>query len=540
MAEHWDVAVVGAGLGGLSSAMSLAAKGLKTVLIDALDEPGGRGSAYREDGYIFDRGPTIITAPFLFEDFFTQTGAKMSDYVNICPVDPFYRVAYEDGTHIDHLTSWPAFLKEIEKISPTDVEGVKAFFRKGHEIFKKGFVELGDHRFDGVPSMLKVAPDLISLNAVRSVYSYVSQYVRNEKVRQMLSFHPLLIGGNPMVAPAVYCLINVLERKWGVWHAVGGMAHLMQGFMKRFEELSGDVKLGHSVRSITKEGERFCLRMQSKDSRLGSVTITADKVVVNGDIAEFSTRILQGEARPQKLARRMKHALFSMSAQLLYFGCKRQWTDLPQHSIVLGPQYKGNIDDIFHHKVPTQEFSYYLHIPTRTDASLAPDGKEVVYILIPTPNLAGKGARILWSKTLEYNRKRVIRHAEEHFMPGLAESIEVEKQATPFTFHNDFEARYGNAFGLEPRLLQSAGFRPNNVSDEVDGLYFVGAGTQPGAGLPGVLLSARMTVSALMERHQSRPKDQESAAQAKPLASIRELVGALPKDAQVGEYGLRH
>lgn len=485
-----EVIVVGAGMGGLATALTLASKGVNVKLLEANDQPGGRASAIRDQGFVFDKGPTIITAPFLLEDLFSASGKSIHRYLDLHHVDPYYRVQYHDGTFIDHFSSWEQYLNQIRKISPKDVDGVSKFFKQAQPVFDKGFIELGDRCFRGLGSMFKVAPALMSLGAIRSVYSYVSKYVKDEKIRQLLSFHPLLIGGNPYVAPAIYVLISVLERTYGVWHAKGGMNHVMQMILKRFQELSGEAKFNEKVVSIDKVGSYFVVDTQSRSYR-------CKKVVINGDIPYFIRNVFQKSCMPPTLAKKIKSSKISMSAYLLYFGANKSWPNLPQHSIVLGPNYKQNIEEIFEKKCVSKQFSYYLHLPTRTDSTLAPDGKEVVYALIPTPNLLH--SKVNWDETLKFYRERLIEDLEVRFMPGFSSSIEVEHSFTPMSFESNLMSYGGNAFGLEPRLFQSAAFRPENRSQEVEGLYFVGAGTQPGAGLPGVLLSARMTSSDLLK-----------------------------------------
>jgi phytoene desaturase len=488
--KKYDIAVIGSGFGGLSSALTLQSMGLSVALIDALDKAGGRAYVEHKNGYYFDRGPSIITAPFLIDDIFSMSGANRSDYCSFVPVDPYYKVVFHDDSSISHFNSHENFLKEIERECPEDIAGVIKFFEHADKIFKKGFIELGDKNFSNIFSMLGVAPHLLKLNAVRPVYSMVSKFVKNEKVRQFLSFHPLLIGGNPFGSAAVYSLINRLERAYGVFHPIGGMGNLVQAFVKRFQEIGGELFLSSAVekveKNINQEFEIFC-----KDK-----SFLAKKLIVNGDMHHFVNDILQNKSQPKRLLKKLNRSKYSMSAFLMYFGTNKQWSHMPQHTIVLGPRYEDLLKDIFIKKVEFDDFSFYLHMPTRTDPSLAPAGGEVIYALVPVPNLSSGTD---WEKYKLELSEKLKDTLEARFLPGLRNSIMEESIFTPVDFQTTLRSHLGNAFGLEPSLLQSAGFRPSNKSAEIDNLYFVGANTQPGAGLPGVLLSSRITCKLLLE-----------------------------------------
>ena len=488
--KKYDVAIIGAGFGGLASALTLQSMGLSVVLVEALDKVGGRAYVEDKNGFKFDRGPSIITAPFLIDDIFLMSGVNREDYCKFVSVDPYYNVVFHDNTNIGHFNSQEKFLNEINKISPSDVEGVKAFFEHAEKIFQKGFIELGDKNFANPYSMLGVAPQLLKLNAVRPVYSMVSKFVKNEKIRQFLSFHPLLIGGNPFRASAVYSLINRLERAYGVYHPIGGMHALAEAFQKRFKELGGISYLSSPVELVTKNNFGNFEVVLSKSQEI----IECKNLVVNADMHRFVHTVLKGDAYPKKLAKKLEKADLSMSAFLIYFGTNKQWPNMCQHTIALGPRYKELLDDIFIKKIEFEDFSVYIHIPTRSDNSLAPVGGEVIYALVPVPNLASQTD---WKKYKLVMAERVRNFLEDRFLPGLKSSIVEESIFTPLDFESTLRSHLGNAFGLEPWLLQSAGFRPSNVSSEVNGLYFVGANTQPGAGLPGVILSSRITCRML-------------------------------------------
>lgn len=488
--KKYDITVIGSGFGGLSSALTLQSMGLSVALIEALDKPGGRAYVECKGEFRFDRGPSIITAPFLIDDVFSLSGAARSDYCTFTPVDPYYKVVFHDDSSISHFNSHERLLKEIERESPQDIPGVIQFFEQADKIFKKGFIELGDKNFSNVFSMLGVAPHLLKLNAVRPVYSMVSKFVKNEKLRQFLSFHPLLIGGNPFGSAAVYSLINRLERAYGVFHPMGGMSALVDAFVKRFKEIGGDVFLSCPVERVEKNrSDEFQLYSHDK-------SFLSSKLIVNGDMHYFVNHILKNNAQPTKLLRKLKRSRYSMSAFLLYFGTNKQWPQMPQHTIALGPRYESLLKDIFTKKVEFDDFSFYLHMPTRTDSSLAPAGGEVIYALVPVPNLASGTDWEKYKLDLSEKVKDVL---ESRFLPGFRRSVVEESMFTPLDFNTTLRSYLGNAFGLEPSLMQSAGFRPSNKSSEIENLYFVGANTQPGAGLPGVLLSARITCKLLAQ-----------------------------------------
>ena len=489
--EKFDAVVVGAGFGGLSSALSLQSMGLSVALVEALDKVGGRAYVEQNQGFLFDRGPSIITAPFLIDDVFAMSGANREDYCKFIPVDPFYNVVFHDGSNISHFNSHEKFLNEIYRISPDDIEGVKSFFIHADKIFQKGFIELGDKNFSNPLSMLGVAPQLLKLHAIRPVYSMVSQFVKNEKIRQFLSFHPLLIGGNPFRATAVYSLINRLERAYGVYHPIGGMNALAKAFSKRFTEIGGKVFLSSPVENVSKNGFGL-FEITTPNNNL-----IAKNLIVNADMHRFVKTILKDQAYPKKLSRKLNKAELSMSAFLMYFGTNKQWPNMSQHTIALGPRYKDLLDDIFIKKVEFEDFSVYIHIPTRSDSTLAPIGGEVIYALVPVPNLA---SNTNWEKYQFIIAERVKTFLAERFFADFKNSIVAESIFTPEDFNSKLRSHLGNAFGLEPWILQSAGFRPSNASPEIDGLYFVGANTQPGAGLPGVILSSRITCRLLAQK----------------------------------------
>lgn len=482
--------VIGSGFGGIAAAIRMQAKGYDVTMVERRDKAGGRGYVFEQDGFTFDAGPTIITAPFLIDELFELVGKKPRDYVDMFPVDPFYRIRFDDGTYFNYSGDAQRMLAEVKRTSPNDVEGYETFMRKSGEIFQRGFVELAHVPFDDPWSMVKVAPSLVKLESYRSVLGLAKRHLSSPKLQQVFSFHPLLVGGDPQHAPAIYAMITYLERKWGVHFAKGGMGAVVKGLVRLLEQLGGRVRLNSEVTAI-----------EVKDGRAAGVTLAggehlpADVVISNADVSWTYQKLVGAEHRSKNTNRRLTNMRYSMSLFLIYFGTRRLYPDLAHHTILLGPRYEGLLDDIFKHKVLAKDFSLYLHAPTRSDASLAPEGHEAFYVLSPVPNLSRGG--VDWSTEATRYRDRIYEHLEQTCVPDLRKNLVTEKLFTPEDFRTELLSWHGAAFSFEPRLTQSAYFRPHNRSEDVEGLYFVGAGTHPGAGLPGVLSSAKATVGML-------------------------------------------
>lgn len=476
--------VIGSGFGGLAAAVRLGAKGYRVTVLEQLDAPGGRAYVYRQDGFTFDAGPTIVTAPFLFEELWKLCGRKLSDDVTLVPVSPFYRIRFQDGSHFDYCGDAEAMRAEIARISPDDVGGYDGYMKASEAIFKVGFEQLGDVPFTRWTDMAKIAPEMIRLSSYRSVYSLVSKFFRDSRLRIVFSFHPLLIGGNPFTASSIYCLIAFLERRWGVHFALGGTGRLVNGMVKLIEGQGGTVRCGQQVREIVvKDGIARGVRLASDE------TIAAEIVVSNADSAWTYRHLLPPSVRSRWTDRRIDRARYSMSLFVWYFGTRREYPDVPHHTILLGPRYKELLTDIFERKVLADDFSLYLHRPTATDQSLAPQGCDAFYVLSPVPHLQSGTD---WNITAERYRRAVARELGATVLPDLENQIVTSRMLTPQDFQDRLSSFRGAAFGLEPVLTQSAWFRPHNRSEDVDRLYLVGAGTHPGAGLPGVLSSARV------------------------------------------------
>jgi len=479
--------VVGAGFGGLASALRLRVRGFRVTLVERLDQPGGRARVFQQDGFTFDAGPTVITAPFLFEELWSLCGRDLSDDVELVPVDPFYRIRFHDGTAFNYTGDTEEMKREIARFSEEDVAGYERFLEKSEEIFEVGFEELGHVPFDHLSDMLRIVPAMMKLESHRTVHSLVSKYISHPKIRKVLSFHPLLVGGNPFSTTSIYTLIAHLERKWGVWYAMGGTGSLVQGLSDLLRDLNVTQRYGTDVDRILVENETASgVRLNSGE------TIPADLVVSNADVGWTYRNLVAPEHRDTWTDRKVESMDYSMSLFVWYFGTDRTYEDVEHHTIVLGPRYKGLLDDIFDHKELADDFSLYLHRPTKTDPSMAPDSSrdyDAFYVLSPVPHL---DSGVDWRVQAEPYRQAVEDHLADTVLPGLGEHLVTSRMLTPREFRTDYKSIKGAAFSVEPKLTQSAWFRPHNKSEDVEQLYFAGAGTHPGAGIPGVLSSARV------------------------------------------------
>jgi phytoene desaturase len=476
--------VIGSGFGGLAAAIRLGARGYRVTVLERLDQAGGRAAVFRQDGFTFDAGPTIITAPFLFEELWQLCGRTLSDDVELRPLDLFYRILFDDGTRFDCRADGEAMKREVARLAPGDVAGYERFMRYSEEIFRIGFEQLGDVPFDRVADMARVAPDLLRLGGLRSVYGAVAKYVRHPHLRFALSFHPLFVGGNPFTTTSIYCLISFLERRWGVHFAMGGTGALVRGLVRLIQGQGGRMRYGAEVEEIlVAAGRATGVRLASGE------TIAADIVVSNADASWTYQKLLGKVPRKRWTDRKLDRSRQSMSLFVWYFGTKRRYDDVPHHTILLGPRYRELIRDIFDRKILADDFSLYLHRPTATDPSLAPDGCDAFYVLSPVPHL---DSGTDWAVQAEPYRRAIEQRLSQTLLPGLGDQIVTSRLFTPQDFRDRLLSVKGAAFGLEPVLTQSAWFRPHNRSEDVERLYLVGAGTHPGAGVPGVLSSARI------------------------------------------------
>lgn len=489
-----DIIIIGTGFGGLATASRLLSKGHNVTMFEKRDKPGGRAYVYEKNGFKFDGGPTVITAPFMFDDIFAAAGKKREDYIEFVPCNPFYRIFDADGKSFDYNNNHEFTLNEIRKRSPDDVDGYEKFLGTTKAIFDKGFVELADKPFLKFTDMLKVAPDLIKLQSYKSVYKYVSQYIKDDFLRRCFSFHPLLVGGNPFDTTSIYAMIHYLEREWGVHYAMGGTGAIVNAMVDLIEDQGGTIHLNSEIDEIiVKNGKATGIRLKNGDEH------KADVVVSNADVAFTYKNLIDKKHRKKYTDRKIERTKYSMSLFVIYFGTKKRYTDsgLAHHNIILGERYKGLLSDIFHKKELADDFSLYLHMPTITDPSMAPEGHEGFYVLSPVPHL---DSGTDWNEMAPKYRNAIIQFLEDNYLPDLNENIVAEHYIDPFHFRDTLNSYKGSAFSVEPILTQSAWFRPHNRSEDVDDLYFVGAGTHPGAGLPGVLSSAKIAENLIDER----------------------------------------
>ncbi len=487
-------AVVGSGFGGLAVAIRLQAMGLPTVLFEARDKPGGRAYVYEEQGYTFDAGPTVITAPHCLEELYELTGRKLSDHVELLPVRPFYRLLWDDGDRFDYDNDQEALLEQTRRRSPSDVEGYLRFAEFSKAVFAEGYERLVAEPFLRFSDMVKVAPKLIGLRADRSVYGAVSKYVKDEHLRQAFSFQALLVGGNPMDTSSLYALIHHLEKKWGVFFPRGGTGALVRALVAYFQALGGELRLSTPVQEIEARVEADG-RPKHLVTTQGREREAFDLVVSNADVHPPFTRLFGRTPKAQRRADKLARKDWSMSLFVLYFGTDRPY-DLAHHTVLFGPRYRGLLDEIFNGPSLPDDFSLYLHAPTVTDPSLAPPGCGSYYVLSPVPHL-GK-ADVDWKQQGAAYAEKILAALERH-MPGLREHVVVKRWFTPQDFQSELGAFQGSAFSCAPTLTQSAWFRVHNRDPDIPGLYMVGAGTHPGAGVPGVVNSAKATARVIAE-----------------------------------------
>ncbi|MBA3836941.1 MAG: phytoene desaturase [Sphingomonas sp.] len=484
--------VIGAGFGGLALAIRLQSAGVQTTIVEARDKPGGRAYVWEKDGFVFDAGPTVITDPPCLRELWALSGRSMDDDVTLAPVMPFYRLNWPDGTNFDYSNDEPQLTAEIAKLDPVDVDGYRRFLEYSTGVYTEGYEKLGHVAFLDFASMIKAAPSLMKYQAWRSVYSIVSSYVKHPKLREALSFHTLLVGGNPMKTSSIYALIHKLEKDGGVWFAMGGTNKLIAGMVTHFERLGGLLRLGDPVASIDTLGDRAT----GVTTRSGW-SVAADAVASNADIMHSYRDLLKGSRSAQRTRARLERKSYSPSLFVVHFGVRGTWPGIPHHMILFGPRYKGLLDDIYQHGVLAEDFSLYLHHPTVTDPSMAPEGHSTFYVLAPVPH-QGK-LPVDWSEIGPILEKRILDEIGRRLIPDIHDRIVTKFHYAPSDFTADLNAHLGSAFSLEPTLLQSAYFRVHNRDDHIPNLYFVGAGTHPGAGIPGVVGSAKATARIMLE-----------------------------------------
>ena len=485
------IVVIGSGFGGLATAIRLQARGFDVQLLEARDKLGGRAYVYEQDGFKFDAGPTVITAPFLIDELFEAGGSETAEHVKLVPVDPFYRIEFHDGRWFEYNGDELDMERRVRQFAPDDLDGYRRMLIHARAIFQKGFTELANRPFLKFSDMLRVAPDLLRLQSYRTVYSFAAKYVKDPMLRRVFSFHPLLVGGNPFQTTSIYALIHHLERQWGVHYVQGGTGALVSAMGNLFQQLGGQIRLSTPVRRIVVAAGR------ATGVQTDAEWIDADAVVSNADIANTYRKMLPDLIRPKYTDRRLARMSYSMSLFVIYFGTRRQYPDVRHHTIILSERYRELLHQIFNTKDLPEDFSLYLHRPTHTDATMAPPGCDCFYALIPVPNQA---SGIDWAKQAVPFRNRVMRFLEDKYLPGLENNLVTERVFTPADFETTLDSYRGAGFSFEPIFRQSAWFRPHNESEDVKNLFFVGAGTHPGAGVPGVLSSAKIAEKLICDR----------------------------------------
>ncbi|MCC2601673.1 phytoene desaturase [Sphingopyxis yananensis] len=484
--------VIGAGFGGLALAIRLQSAGVATTIIEARDKAGGRGYHWVKDGFTFDAGPTVVTDPPCLDELWALSGQSISTDVDLIPVSPFYRLNWPDGSQFDYGNDEAELRAEIAKLNPDDVAGYERFLDYSRGVYEEGYVKLGSAAFLDFSSMIKAAPSLMKYQAWRSVYGVVASYVKDERLRQALSFHTLLVGGNPMTTSSIYALIHTIEKDGGVWFARGGTNALVSGMMALFERLGGTIRLGDAVSQILTEGDR-AVGVRSVSGWTGH----ADQIACNADVMHSYKDLLSGHARGASRAKALAKKRWSPSLFVVHFGVEGEYPDIAHHSIIFGPRYQGLLADIYNNGRVPEDFSLYLHHPSATDKSVAPEGHSTFYALAPVAHL-GK-ANVDWDG--DFGRQfadSILEEVERRVAPDLRSRIKTRFHYTPADFGRDLSAHLGSAFSLEPLLWQSAYFRTHNRDDLVRNLYFVGAGTHPGAGIPGVVGSAKATAALML------------------------------------------
>jgi phytoene desaturase len=521
--------IIGSGIGGLSLGIRLQSLGFTTTIVEKLDAPGGRAYVRRADGFTFDMGPTVITVPHFIEELFSleqgtsnlsepdypasvlgeekriksgiSGGTNTSKYVTLVPILPFYRIYFDDDTFFDYDGDPVNTREQIKALAPEDLDGYERFHTDAKAIFERGFLELGYTYFGDMGSMFRVLPDLLKLDAVRTLFSFAKKYFKNPKMQQVFSFETLLVGGNPLNVPAIYAMIHFVEKTWGIHFAMGGTGALVQGFVRKFEELGGTIRYNSEVKKINVVGstgwsrkEKLATGVTLKDGTI----LNANLVASNGDYANTYLKLVEPKYRKINSNPKVKLMRHSMSLVVIYFGFKADGNEnkkLRHHNIILGPRYEGLLENIFETKVLSKDFSQYLHIPTLTDPSLAPAGHHAAYTLIPVPH---NGSKLDWDLMGEPFVNKVLEFLDKRgYLPNLMNRLVHKSFITPDYFENTLNSYLGNGFGVEPRLIHSAFFRPHNRSEDIKNLYLVGQGTQPGGGTPSVMMSAKMTARVI-------------------------------------------
>ena len=479
------IIVIGSGFGGLAASLRLKSKGYDVTLVEKHSDLGGRARVFKKGNFIYDGGPTVITAPYLFEELFSLFNKKISDYVNIIPLDLWYRFVFSDGDTFDYTGNEKSMEKEIKKFSASDFKGYNNLVKFTEKIFNKGFTDLSDKPFNNITFMLKQIPSLLNLKSYKSVYSLVSSYISDEKLRRVFSMHPLLVGGNPFTTTSIYTLILFLEKKWGIHYSMGGTGSVVNALEKLMEEENIQIiKNAEVTEIISNKNKVESIKINNCDN------INCDYLVCNSDPPNVYKNLIKPKDNYNFLFKqKMKRMNYSMGLFVYYFGSKKQYKDVAHHTIYFGNSYEEHLDKIFEKKILSNDISYYLHRPSATDPNMAPSGQDAFYVLVPVPNNL---SNINWSKEGEKFKDLVLNKMDKSVLPGIKNNVVSDFYLTPDYFEKELATLHGSGFSIQPKFSQSAYFRFHNQSEIFKNLYFVGAGTHPGAGMPGVLSSAKV------------------------------------------------
>ncbi len=477
--------VIGSGFGGIAAALRLKAKGHKVTLVEKHNDLGGRARMFKKNGFTYDGGPTVITAPYLINELFELFKKDPKNYIDLKPLNTWYQFVFEDKSRFNYSGNETEMRNQIENINKEDVEGYSKLLSFTKKIFDKGFTELANVSFNKPIVMMQQLPSLLKLKSYKSVYSLVSSYIKNEKLRRMLSMHPLLVGGNPFTTTSIYGLILYLEKKWGIHYSMGGTGNIINGLEKLMSEVGIKIIKGREVKKIILDNKKITgVQLDNGEN------INANYIICNADPPAVYENLLNENKNHSFLFKWKKNRMeYSMGLFVYYFGTKKIYDDIEHHTIKFGNKYKEHLEDIFNNKKLNNDISYYLHRPSATDKSMAPEGHDCFYVLVPVPN---NQSNIDWKTEGRKMKNLVIDKMEKDLMPNLRENIVEDFYLTPDYFEKDLNTKYGSGFSIQPKFSQSAYFRFHNKSEIYDGLYFVGAGTHPGAGVPGVLSSAKV------------------------------------------------
>ena len=478
------IIVIGSGFGGIAAALRMKAKGYAVTLIEKHPDLGGRARVFKKEGFTFDAGPTVITAPNLLEELFALFNKNISDYVKIIPLKLWYRFIFDDKSSFDYSGDEELMKKEIEKYAIDDFVGYQKLVKLTEKIFDKGFTELSSKPFNNISFMLKQVPALLKLKSYKSVYELISTYISDNKLRKIFSMHPLLVGGNPFTTTSIYTLILFLEKKWGIHYSLGGTGNLVKAFEKLMKEEKIEIIKNSSVTELTNLNNQIVsVTVNNKD------VLKADYIICNSDPPNVYKNLIKPNNYGFLFNKKIERMNYSMGLFVYYFGSKKQYNDVAHHTICFGKSYKDHLNKIFEKKELSEDISYYLHRPTATDPSMAPPGQDCFYVLVPVPNNL---SNINWHKEGEKFKQLIINKMSEQILPNLRENITADFYVTPDYFENDLSTLHGSGFSIQPKFTQSAYFRFHNKSEIFNNLYFVGAGTHPGAGIPGVISSAKV------------------------------------------------